>query len=56
MIENGLLIRDETFAESCLADINYYRLWGFWSTLEDENGRFRKGVNFEDIYDIYKFD
>lgn len=56
MIESGLSIVDAHFAEERLADTNYYRLRGFWLTLEDENGHFREGVSFEDIWNIYELD
>lgn len=56
MVENGLRVDDAHFAEERLADTNYYRLRGFWLTLEDENGRFREGVSFENIWDTYELD
>lgn len=56
LVENGLSVDDVHFAEDRLADINYYRLRGFWLTLEDGDGRFRDGVSFEDVLDTYEFD
>lgn len=51
----GLTIDDESFALSQLQDINYYRLRGYWLTLE-ESGSFTKGTSFDDIWEIYQFD
>lgn len=56
LMERGLRIDDALFAEECLANTNYYRLRGFWLTLEDENGRFHEGARFEDIWRIYELD
>ena len=56
LVEAGLIINDVRFAEDCLANTNYYRLRGFWLTLENENGRFREGAKFEDIWSIYELD
>jgi abortive infection bacteriophage resistance protein len=56
MVENGLAVEDRAFAESCLAEVNYYRLRGFWLKLEDGSGRFREGVTFGDVWGIYSLD
>ena len=56
MIENGLTVNDRTCALTCLSDANYYRLRGYWLTLEDEDGRFLEDVSFDDIWSIYELD
>ncbi len=44
-----------TEVERALSDVNYYRLRGYWLTLE-KDGRFIPGTTFQDIVDIYDFD
>ncbi|MGO4861643.1 Abi family protein [Atopobiaceae bacterium LCP21S3_F11] len=56
MIEKGLRIDNIQLAEKRLSDTNYYRLRGFWMTLEDKNGRFCEGVSFDDIWNTYELD
>ncbi len=56
LIENDLVVNDDVFAIACLSNINYYRLRGYWLTLEDRGGRFRDGVSFEDMWEIYELD
>lgn len=56
LIENNLIVNDDAFAIACLSNINYYRLRGYWLTLEDGGGHFRDGVSFEGIWDIYELD
>lgn len=56
LIDNGLTVDDRAWAIACLSDTNYYRLRGYWLTLEDGDGRFREGVSFESIWDIYELD
>lgn len=46
---------DEGFALAQLQDLNYYRLRGYWLTLEQE-GRFIRGASFDDIWEIYQLD
>lgn len=55
MKERGLTIGDESFALSRLQDFNYYRLRGYWLTLEDD-GSFAEGASFEDVWEIYQLD
>lgn len=40
---------------SRLGDANYYRLRGYWLTLEKDN-RFEEGTSFDDIWEIYLLD
>ena len=53
--DRGLAISDEADAVSWLSDTNYYRLRGYWLTLE-QDGRFRPGVTFDDIRETYLLD
>lgn len=45
----------EEGACNVLSDINYYRLRGYWMTLE-RNDRFLGGTTFQDVLDIVRFD
>ena len=51
----GLVVDDSSFAISKLRDLNYYRLRGYWLTLEDGAG-FIQGTSFDDIWEIYQLD
>lgn len=54
----GLSINDEARATHCLQHINYYRLTGYWLPFEESHNphRFKPGVSFEDIINVYSFD
>ena len=45
MIEKGLTVEDHSFTIKCLSDMNYYRLHGYWMTLEDDD-HFIEGIRF----------
>ena len=55
--DQGLDLGNYGLSGACevLSDINYYRLRGYWMTLE-EGGRFRDGTTLRDVLDILKFD
>lgn len=55
MKERGLVVKDEAFALTKLKDLNYYRLRGYWLTLE-RDGIFTEGTSFDDIWEIYQLD
>ena len=55
MESRGLVVPDEPAALRLLAEANYYRLRGYWLTLESD-GRFRAGTTFDDVWDIYTLD
>ena len=55
MKERGLVVSDEDFALAQLGDLNYYRLRGYWLTLEQDD-RFKQGTSFNDILEIYQLD
>ena len=51
----GLLIEDEEQAMKVLSRINYYRLSAYMLSYQSDN-KFRSGVSFDDIYNLYEFD
>lgn len=51
----GLAVADEELAIARLRDLNYYRLRGYWLTLE-RDGAFIEGASFDDIWEIYQLD
>ena len=51
----GLVVADEAFAISRLRDLNYYRLRGYWLTLERDES-FVEGASFDDVWEIYQLD
>lgn len=53
--ERGLIVNDEAFALTKLRDLNYYRLRGYWLTLE-RDGSFVEGTSFDNIWEIYQLD
>ena len=55
MRDRGLAIDDMDEAVTWLSDTNYYRLRGYWITLE-RDGRFLPGTTLDDIREIYRFD
>lgn len=55
MRDRGLVIEDEDEAVAWLSDMNYYRLRGYWITLE-RDGMFLPGTTLSDIREIYRLD
>lgn len=55
MRDRGLEIGDEGAALQRLSESNYYRLRGYWLTLEDGDS-FIPGSSFDDIWSIYQLD
>ncbi|MBW3093439.1 Abi family protein, partial [Bifidobacterium sp. 82T10] len=53
--DRGLIISDESKAVKLLSDTNYYRLRGYWITLE-QDGRFLPGTMLDDIRETYLLD
>ena len=51
----GLFVSDEEFAVARLRELNYYRLRGYWLTLE-RDGSFVEGASFDDVWEIYQLD
>lgn len=50
-----LVVADKEFAIARLRDLNYYRLRGYWLTLERDDS-FVRGVSFDDVWEIYQLD
>ena len=57
LVVHGLTVPDDQRADVAahLAELNYYRLRGYWLTLE-KNGRFVEGTTMRDILDIVFLD
>jgi abortive infection bacteriophage resistance protein len=48
--------KDEVKIKSYLRKIGYYRLSGYFGTLQSEKDRFKDGTTFWNIINLYKFD
>ena len=55
MKRRGVIVSDEDAAIRRLRDLNYYRLRGYWLTLERDDV-FLDNTSFDDIWDIYRLD
>ena len=55
MRERGLAVADEELAIARLRDLNYYRLRGYWLTLERADS-FVEGTSVDDVWEIYQLD
>ncbi|SKA11688.1 Abortive infection bacteriophage resistance protein [Pilibacter termitis] len=57
LIERGLEIQDQAFAESVLSNLNYYMLSGYLYPFKNRSTeRFSADVTFEEILNLYYFD
>lgn len=56
LIDLGLIVKDESYAEKILERISYYRLIKAYSISFKKDGKYIPGISFEDIVDLYKFD
>lgn len=54
----GLIFSDEQTAQTVLENISYFRLAGYWRTMEQDSSThlFRTGSRFEDVVARYNFD
>ena len=54
----GLIINDDKEAYDVLENVSYFRLAGYWRTMEQDNTNhiFRIGSKFENVVERYKFD
>lgn len=50
-----LAVADKEFAIARLRDLNYYRLRGYWLTLERDDS-FVEGASFDDVWELYQLD
>lgn len=53
--QEGMIIRNAKFAKNVLTEVNFYHLKGYWHK-HCNNHTFQKGVTFQEIYNLYKFD
>jgi abortive infection bacteriophage resistance protein len=56
LVERGLVVADESFAEQLLAHLNYYRFSGYCLAFESERHTFVTGTTFEQVASAYEFD
>lgn len=56
--KRGLTIADPLLAKHFLENVSYYRLAGYWWTLQSDQKRhrFRRGATFQQVIDRYNFD
>jgi len=56
--KRGLLVRNDSFAETQLKNISYYRLAGYWWPMQFDkaNHLFKASSTFEDVIALYNFD
>ncbi len=56
--QRGLIVEDKLFAKHYLSHVGYYRLAGYWWTMQEDktNHRFKKDSKFEGVISLYKFD
>lgn len=59
---NGLIVHNESYAENCLKNYNYYRLSAYWHIFRRKDSsnkatnQFVSNTSFEDIIKLYEFD
>ncbi len=57
LTNRGMIVDNIAEAEEFLAQVNYYRLSGYWFGFQDKsNDKFIKQITFNNIVDIYRFD
>jgi len=54
--EKGCYVKDASFCEQILSQINYYRLSAYLLPFRKKDGSYLCGTDFNDIYQIYEFD
>ncbi|MFD2036443.1 Abi family protein [Belliella marina] len=56
--KRGLSITDENIAKHYLKNVSYYRLAGYWWSMQNdkENHFFKENSRFEDVISLYNFD
>jgi len=56
--ERGLIIENEDLARKYLSHISYYRLAGYWWSMQEdkENHIFKPNSKFSNVIDLYNFD
>ena len=54
--EKGCIIADDSFCESILVNIGYYRLSAYFLPFKNKDGKYVDNLSFEKVYRIYEFD
>jgi len=54
--EKGCTVKDISFCEQVLSQINYYRLSAYFLPFKQKDGNYFYGIDFNNIYQIYEFD
>lgn len=54
--EHGCEISDNAFCEEVLARISYYRLTAYFLPFRTAGGKYKSGISFEKVYNLYEFD
>jgi len=54
--EHGCIVSDESFCETVLSEVGYYRLSAYFLPFRTTGGVYQAGTSFEQIYSIYEFD
>lgn len=56
--KRGLIFENEDFASKCLSHISYYRLAGYWWSMQEDKEKhyFKPNSTFENVMNIYNFD
>lgn len=56
--ERGLIIKNEKRAKKYLSNISYYRLAGYWWTMQEDKEKhiFKDGSTFSNVIALYNFD
>ncbi|MBH9879406.1 abortive infection bacteriophage resistance protein, partial [Clostridioides difficile] len=51
----GLIINDKEDAKFVLSNVNYYRFTAYLLSFKNDDGSYKEGITFEEVYDIYRF-
>lgn len=51
----GLIINDKEDAKFVLSNVNYYRFTAYLLSFKNDDGSYKEGTTFEEVYDIYRF-
>ncbi|HFL2406405.1 TPA: Abi family protein [Clostridioides difficile] len=51
----GLIINDKEDANFVLSNVNYYRFTAYLLSFKNDDGSYKEGTTFEEVYDIYRF-
>ena len=54
--KRGVIVDDENACVKILENINYYRLMAYFLPFKTEDGNYKRGTSFLQVYRIYEFD